>query len=755
MLPITGYVDRWSVRPGEEINFMIGVRGGGRYRARVARVICGDPNPQGPGYREIPVSWALEGEHDGEEQLISKGSWIDIPALDLGSGETSITFAATIWPTRLVAGRQAVLNWHGRDAALTLGVGTKGAFCRLVTATGIIEVEADIPLTERAWHDIACRFDPATGTLQLAQAPRKARLDRDERVEKNVVAKFVHPSGTGAAAVAAERSTSGVHLHFNGKIERPRIVAGARGLVAVLATQSAGTPTPSSELIAEWDFSIGIASDIATDIGPAKAHGRCVNLPTRAMTGSRWTGAFHRWTEEPTQWGAIHFHDDDIGDAGWKSSLRFIVPEDWASGIYALHLEKDGARDNIVFYVRAAVAGSQAKVAFLAPTFTYTVYGQYQKKGRQALITERSHAWGALAQAPDGHPEYGVSPYNFHSDGSGVVMSTMRRPLIDKRVNQIHLVDPSPDGSGLYWIAADSYISDLLTRKGIAFEVITDHDVHAEGVELLSNYTVVLTGQHPEYHTSQTLDALGAYLENGGRFIYLGGNGFYWKVVPHASGPSDAPSDAPWAFELRRAEGGIRLWETLPGESYHAFDGSYGGLWRRLGRPPQMLAGVGFSTQGEYKGFPYTFLDGILDPRVAFMREGMERQAKPGAILGERGLMGGGAAGHELDRADVRLGTPPHAIIVGRAVLEDPTYQPVNEERYDHTWPAAREEIIRSDLTFFETPKGGAVFSVGSMNFIGALPIYNYDSTAARLITNIVRRFASPAPFPAPKAADD
>src|ERR1700716_2767907 len=71
MLPITGDVDRWSVRPGEEINFMIGVRGGGRYRARIARVICGDPNPQGPGYREIPVSWALEGEHEGEEQLDS------------------------------------------------------------------------------------------------------------------------------------------------------------------------------------------------------------------------------------------------------------------------------------------------------------------------------------------------------------------------------------------------------------------------------------------------------------------------------------------------------------------------------------------------------------------------------------------------------------------------------------------------------------------------------------------------------------
>ncbi|WP_204274260.1 N,N-dimethylformamidase beta subunit family domain-containing protein, partial [Stenotrophomonas maltophilia] len=76
-----------------------------------------------------------------------------------------------------------------------------------------------------------------------------------------------------------------------------------------------------------------------------------------------------------------------IGDAGWKTSIAFTVPDDWPSGVYALHLEKDGARDNIVFYVRAAVPGSQSRIAFLAPTFSYTVYSQYQKAGRQALIT--------------------------------------------------------------------------------------------------------------------------------------------------------------------------------------------------------------------------------------------------------------------------------------------------------------------------------------------------------------------------------
>ena len=142
------------------------------------------------------------------------------------------------------------------------------------------------------------------------------------------------------------------------------------------------------------------------------------------------------------------------------------MPADWTSGVYALHLEKDGARDNIVFYVRAAIAGlaGESRVPgadLLLHRLRPVPEGGAAGPDHAALAGQ----WGALAQAPDGHPEYGVSPYNFHSDGSGVVMSTMRRPLIDKRVNQIHLVDPSPDGSGLYWIAADSFITDLLTAR--------------------------------------------------------------------------------------------------------------------------------------------------------------------------------------------------------------------------------------------------------------------------------------------------
>jgi len=126
----------------------------------------------------------------------------------------------------------------------------------------------------------------------------------------------------------------------------------------------------------------------------------------RAMTGPGWSGAVHRWTEAPHEYDAIHFHADDLGDAGWAPSLALAVPEDWPSGVYALHLETEaGGRDNIVFYVRARRPGRQARVAFLAPTLSYTVYGQFVRPGRQREIAARAAAWGALPQAPDGHPE--------------------------------------------------------------------------------------------------------------------------------------------------------------------------------------------------------------------------------------------------------------------------------------------------------------------------------------------------------------
>jgi hypothetical protein len=159
---------------------------------------------------------------------------------------------------------------------------------------------------------------------------------------------------------------------------------------------------------------------------------------------------------------------------------------------------------------------------------------------------------------------------------------------------------------------------------------------------------------YPEYHTPNTLTALQESVDSGGRLAYLGGNGFYWRIATSA--------EIPDVVEVRRAEGGIRAWAAEPGEYFQALDGGYGGLWRRNGRPPQILCGVGFSAQGLFEGSYYRRMPGAADPRAAWIFEGIDDE-----ILGDFGLSRGGAAGFELDSADFELGTPPDALILARS----------------------------------------------------------------------------------------
>ena len=57
---------------------------------------------------------------------------------------------------------------------------------------------------------------------------------------------------------------------------------------------------------------------------------------------------------------------------------------------------------------------------------------------------------------------------------------------------------------------------------------------------------------------------------------------------------------------------------------------------------------------------------------------------------------------------------------------------------------------VRADMVFFEHPAGGAVFSTGSIAYVGSLAHRDYDNNVARLTRNVLRRFLDPAPFAMP-----
>jgi N,N-dimethylformamidase len=486
---------------------------------------------------------------------------------------------------------------------------------------------------------------------------------------------------------------------------------------------------PPPGLVAGWDFSQGIDGLEVVDVGPHRLGGRLVNLPVRAVTGARWTGREMCWRHAPREYAAIHFHEDDLYDAGWATDFEYAVPDDLPSGAYVMRLAAEGQADEIPFYVRPRLGRPGADVLFIASTYTYQAYANHARSSLDDAFRARIAAWNAYPHNADDHPEYGRSTYNRHRDGSGICYSSRLRPMLTFRPRYLTFNDAR--GSGLRHYPADTHLLDWLEAHGVRFDVVTDEDVDAEGAALLAPYATVLTGSHPEYHTARTLDAHAGYLAAGGRLIYLGGNGFYWRI---ATSPT-----VPGVLEVRRAEGGIRTWDAQVGEYYHALDGAYGGLWRRNGRPPQQLVGVGFSAQGLFDGSYYRRAPGAADPKAAWILEGVKDD-----VIGDFGLSGGGAAGFELDRADPRLGTPEGAIVIASSEGHASHFVVVPEELLSHIStvtgdPPAR--MLRADMTYTELPGGGAVFAAGSITFCGSLSHNRYDNSVSRILRNVVDRF--------------
>jgi N,N-dimethylformamidase len=731
MIPLIGYGDRLSARPGETIEFKVSSRGPAPFRTDLVRIICADPNPAGPGLRLEPVDSSFAGEYPSRVQDAHQGSYARVdwppglPAL------RDFTLLATIWPTTPGKGTQGVVSCldpeGGVGAAIAVGE-DGGAVGILGQGTGApLRLACARAMGERRWYRVWIAYDSAARRLTVGQSPLDATgyggtLATAEAVLDGAAAPLtpsaVHLAALGGAPVAG---------YFNGKIERPQIFGRA---LAPEEIEAAARGEVHDGLVAGWDFSREIPSTRIVDTGPHGLDGALVNLPDRAMTGSNWTGREMCWRHAPEDYGAIHFHDDDLYDCAWQTDFGFTLPEDLPSGVYGARLACGGHEDTIPFFVCPPKGRRQADLCVVIPTFTYVIYGNHARPDFGAHWRERAAAWNGYPWNPADHPDFALSTYNFHSDGSGISHASRLRPLLTLRPGFISIAEKR--GSGLRHFQADTHLLDWLEAKGYGYDVLTDEELHHEGAEALAGYRTVMTTSHPEYHSKETLDALEAYRDGGGRFVYLGGNGFYWRVALH--------SEAPGVLEIRRGEGGIRAWAAEPGEYYNGFDGAYGGLWRRGGRPPQKLAGIGFSAQGLFDGSHYRRTEAASDPRVAWIFSGIN-----GDILGDFGLSGGGAAGYELDRADKRLGTPDHAIVVARSEGHNPeTFVLVPEEHLTHvtTWSGeAPADLIRADMTFFETPAGGAVFSTGSITFCGSLPHNGYDNSISRILANVLDRF--------------
>jgi N,N-dimethylformamidase len=739
-LPLVGYADRLVAAPGDRIRFMVSSELP-EFGARLVRLGAGPARPHGPGFGEQEVPGIEPSRHSGRVQVLRPGSYAVVEdAPDLG-GEAPFTLCAWLWTAIPRHGEQALIALgDAPDAQIAMQIGPGGDLeLHLGNDDGGAQVvRSGVPLQERMWTFVAAAVDPLAGVATLVQhrLVNWPLVPGDVSVVEALDGLVAQPRGPlllGACGSPPE-------LHLNGKLEAPMLLAGAAG-PGQLASLAADVPPDELGLtvLAAWDFSLEPSSRRIVDSGPDGRDGRCINLPMRAVTGRRFTGRTTDFREAPEEYAAISFHDDDLADAGWVPDLELGLPADLASGVYALRLEGEGATDHIPFAVRPPRGRAHSPVALLLPTLSHLAYANEHGSWTNP-IPATPGVQEMLARVGD-IDRYAaenrlLSIYERHTDGTGVAYSSRLRPIVNLRPGY-----NMPLLAGPHQFGADVELVAWLDARGIDVDVITDEDLHEEGLELLARYRVVLTGTHPEYTTMPMLDALQGFVDAGGRLMYLGGNGFYWVTSLHP--------DEPHVLEVRRGHAGTRVWASEPGDVHHASTGELGGIWQHRGRAPQQLCGVGFTAQGFDASLPYRLTAAARDPRVAFAMQGLPAEGQ----FGGHGSVLGGAAGFELDRADPELGTPPHALIIASADGFSDVYQGVVEDirTADSQQGGTVSPGVRSDIVFYETAAGGAVFSVGSIAYCGALNDGDGDNDVSRLTENVLRRFVDPAPFARPE----
>lgn len=692
----------------------------------------------GPGFREAEIASHIDGIHRVTRHPSRCGSYVHVgdPSETLaGQTELSITIGmyATLpdEPLQGIIGRWDAVNSSGyalvvKHGRLTLWLGDGQTHT---------EITIDEPVQPHTWYAVSAGLDLERNTACVEQVPFLSQGDRvfpganRAKAGRAEGAPEVTTIATQApfriAALSYRDSDAWVTKnHYNGKLSNPTV-------------RGAGGTT-----LAAWDFAIsgnddGSLRTAVVDTSGSELNGVCVNTPQRGVTGPHWDGRAEDYRLSPRSYGAIHFHDDDLDDSRWPVALELRLPGDTPSGVYAVRLRgQDVAEEHVPFIVRPGEQQQRAAIALLLPTGSYLAYANdrlpFDAAGAELLAGHVPVLHQDDLQLQQ-HYDFGHSCYEVHSDGSGVVFSSRRRPIISMRPRYYGWFM----AEGPWQFPADLCIVDWLDESGIAYDVICDEDLHREGVDLLAPYKVVLTGSHPEYVSAQQLDALEAYVQFAGRIMYLGGNGFYWLV--------SYDPDKPYLMEVRRSENGSRPHQASPGEHHHQTTGETCGMWRSKQRAPQRLFGVGMGSEGFDRSSAYQRMPDSFDPAAKFIFEGVEE-----TYFGDFGLMGGGAAGAELDRYDIELGSPPNALLLASSVgLHSDDYQQASEDLLETppTTGGTQGAAVRSDVVYVPMTGGGAIFSVGSIAWTGALSHNNYKNSISRITHNVLQRFLSDDPL--------
>lgn len=737
---ITGYMNRLTYRAGEEVV----VYATSVHPVVDVRLVRLGRSPV-PG-RDVPAAveeldWAAERTYPVTQQRSCVGSFatgtVDF-AIDSTRG---LTIGVTMWTTNADHAQPQTLLDLTSDTGASVRLEMIRSRVSLYVAGRCVATSTGV-IRNRSWTTVAAVVSGTRTDLHLMvhdQLYGESSTTEGPGVDVQLRRPVITVAADSPSRVAAldGYARGRAERHFTGKLADPFVISASVGGERLhrLTSASGVSAAVARHGGASWSFAPRLGAGPLRFLSRVSAGSAApltlVNLPNQAVTGPSYDGSVVSFRERPDLYAAAHFHSTDLVDAGWEPTLAVSLPADLRSGVYGVELRApDGTTDTIPFFVPAPLGVRTARICFMLPTFTYLAYAN------EDLIGHFKNSVGHRLQDPEvlkdaqsrqvyHDIEFGRSLYDRHIDGSGVHYSSSLRPILDMRAE--YGFWSYPEGSGRAF-SGDMYAVEWLEKFGYEFDVVTEEQIHVEGAAALDGYDVVLTGSHPEYPSEAVLDALESYRSRGGQLCYMGGNGFYWVTgVVNATAP---------IVESRRGNAGVRSWDSPPGEVELFSSEEPGGLWRHRGRAPQRLFGVGMAAAGGMSR-PYRLTD-IAEVRQthAWFFDGLD-----GELIGDRGFIRGGASGDEIDRVDAELGTPPATVVLAASWGHDNAAQRATEEVLQPlhgSTSGPNDPEIHADITYFETPSGGAVFAVGSIAYFGALLVDEGANNASRAFRNVL-----------------
>ena len=196
------------------------------------------------------------------------------------------------------------------------------------------------------------------------------------------------------------------------------------------------------------------------------------------------------------------------------------------------------------------------------------------------------------------------------------------------------------------------YIADFLDRRGDAWDAFDgDHDLHGQGVDLLSRYRAAATARIPRYCSRPMLMRSRRIRGAAGAWMNLGGTGFY-RVT-------SIDPERPDLAEARRGVNGSRAWPRVLagcGIRRRASREAAGDIAGAIQTGSSASASRRRPTRPNGSGFRRSAAS--LRPEHSRIFDGVSAAT----VIGDHGLHLGGAAGYEIDRHDLSHGSPPHSV---------------------------------------------------------------------------------------------